>query len=82
MLPALALLPLTPDMAVLDLCAAPGSKTLHLLDLMHAPAAHGADALYPTGILVTRGAGLPRPPHPIAARIFAAPHVPSGCERG
>jgi len=37
MLPPLCLRPLGPDAAVLDMCAAPGSKTLHLLDLMHRP---------------------------------------------
>lgn len=59
MLPAMALLPLRGDMAVLDLCAAPGSKTLQLLDAMHCHASasgsssgSGSAAGLPTGLLI------------------------------
>jgi len=43
LLSSLALLPVKSSMAVLDLCSAPGSKTLHLLDLLHTPEEEGGD---------------------------------------
>ena len=44
MLPVLAMKPLAPDMACLDMCAAPGSKAMQLLDaLTSAPSAPGRD---------------------------------------
>ncbi|CAE7717695.1 Nsun2 [Symbiodinium sp. CCMP2592] len=44
MLPVLAMKPLAPDMACLDMCAAPGSKAMQLLDaLTSAPSTPGRD---------------------------------------
>eukprot|EP01052_Picozoa_sp_SAG31_P029165 SAG31_NODE_2878_length_4963_cov_9.998150_3_plen_368_part_00 len=55
-LPA-ALLGIRPEHAVLDMCCAPGSKTLQLLDLMHSGLPYGA---VPSGVLVANDANRSR----------------------
>ena len=52
-------------MAILDLCASPGSKTLHLLDLMQASSSSGRledGQTLPTGLLVANEAAHKRVP--------------------
>ena len=54
MIPALLLCPLAPHHRVLDLCCAPGSKTLQLLDALSegAPRSEGGGGLLAGGVLV------------------------------
>ena len=60
MIPPL-LLDVKPKHRVLDMCAAPGSKTFQLLEMLHASAADGGDgAGVPEGVVVANDASLQR----------------------
>ena len=59
MIPPL-LLKVKPSHRVLDLCAAPGSKTFQLLEMLHAKAAGRGGDCVPSGVVVANDASLQR----------------------
>ena len=59
MIPPL-LLDVKPQHRVLDMCAAPGSKTFQLLEMLHARAEERDEGSLPTGVVVANDASLQR----------------------